>query len=500
MSYYARIQALASQFGLRDSLEQIWCLSNHIVYGTTLPTQYGGADYRDVEGHTPGKIREFQLDLYAREIIMHARSSKRARRSLCLNRDLRAFHNAIVKYGDKRNGLESDPYLTIHRLSHEQMHHFDRADWSYIGRYALLMENPRLDRLYCATFGMTASEYIQFAVGLLTIYCLKSECVPVEALAALHIERSAILTCVERLQATAMDIRKRMRSRVRHTAEWQYTFNELVTTPLIQLPGSQPGSLICPRPPLLVKRLMAGSLVDLIRHDPGEYSAAVGEAVDETVGKICAKVFRGLLHKPTPYGLKGRRRAGVDWIIADDSGCLYIECKAAQIRKEARVASTLADLAHGLQPMALAVAQNAENILDVVESRTSWDPSGRPAYSLIVTLEDWVIFSPTAVEELRRLAGERLAQRGLDPALLDRFPFSTTSLSDLPNLLAAISREGIDKVLRAKAGERYSRYMLSAFLRESGRCTETSRSFYKGLGDAIFLRMQDALANGEKRG
>lgn len=486
---YERIKSLASSFGLRESLAQLWALSTHIVYGQDLPPGYGGADYRDHAGSAPGKIREFHLDLYAREILMHAGPSGTARRSLRMHRDLRVFHNAILKYGDQHSGGKEELYLTLHRLSLEQMPHFDRADWAYLGRYSLLLKHTAMSQLYESVFGLTSFDYIRFTSGLFTLYFHRPECRPIEELAILQLKRTAVETCLHRMQATATQIRNRMRANMRHTSSWQYTFNGLVSTPLIQLPGSQLGSLFCPRPSLLLKRMMAGSLFDLYKADSTGYSKAVGAGVDEAVGAVCTKVTGVAPVKPEHYGPKHRRRAGVDWIIADDSACLYIECKATQISKNARTAASIDELRMGLRHLASAVAQNAENIHDVMEGRTGWAPGDRSAFSLVVTLEDWVIFSPVAVTEVRKLSEHQLQSKNLNPDLLDRYPFTIISLAELPNLLAAIAKEGIEAVFRSKASDRYSNHMMSAFLRDSGRDSGAARNLYEAIGNQVFLEV-----------
>ena len=50
--------------------------------------------------------------------------------------------------------------------------------------------------------------------------------------------------------------------------------------------------------------------------------------------------------------------------------------------------------------MATAIVQHYQNILRALDRQTRWKPDGLPIYPMILTLEDWFIFSPRITETL----------------------------------------------------------------------------------------------------
>jgi hypothetical protein len=95
-----------------------------------------------------------------------------------------------------------------------------------------------------------------------------------------------------------------------------------------------------------------------------------------------------------PYVVRGQTFHGADWILSDQTGHVFIEAKTKRLTVNARVSSDMAALEKDLKVLAAAVAQHYRNIQDAVDGKTEWANDGLPIYPLIVTLEDWYIFSP----------------------------------------------------------------------------------------------------------
>jgi extradiol dioxygenase family protein len=108
-----------------------------------------------------------------------------------------------------------------------------------------------------------------------------------------------------------------------------------------------------------------------------------------------------------PYLIAGQTLHGVDWVLSDSTGHLFIESKTKRLTINAKTLSDTASLDKDLSVMAMAVVQHYRNIRDAQDGRTKWADDGLPIFPLILTLEDWFIFSPRINEMLTQLLLQR---------------------------------------------------------------------------------------------
>jgi hypothetical protein len=87
-------------------------------------------------------------------------------------------------------------------------------------------------------------------------------------------------------------------------------------------------------------------------------------------------------------------------------------------------AKTLSDsvaLDRDIDVMAKAVVQHYRNICDALDSNTRWVLDGLPI-PLVLTLEDWFIFSPRVAEMLSKHVCRLLAEIGIPKKVLVEMP------------------------------------------------------------------------------
>jgi len=95
-----------------------------------------------------------------------------------------------------------------------------------------------------------------------------------------------------------------------------------------------------------------------------------------------------------PYVFKGETFHGTDWILSGpDRTCVHRSQDKAPDR-ECESVLRYGGTAEGPQGACGRVAQNYRNIQDALDGKTEWVNDGLPSYPLILTLEDWYIFSP----------------------------------------------------------------------------------------------------------
>ena len=119
-------------------------------------------------------------------------------------------------------------------------------------------------------------------------------------------------------------------------------------------------------------------------------------------------------------------------------------------REQLGIVGIVDGLAQAMDEMAGHVVQHYKNILDAQAGCTPWTPRVAPSFPLIVTLEDWWIFTPTVVGLLSDSVDRRLGEAGLSPGLARDMPYTIVSIDELEIALQVISETGIAPFLNAK--------------------------------------------------
>lgn len=494
---YNQLAKIASSYGLRDSIIHIWAYSLHVGYGHNLPFEYAHSR-QGFQNQMKPSIQEFYLDLYLREVLLHAGASKGARRSLRDWNDLGTLHNAIRSYSDFKAKCDLDIWTTMHRIGHQQLPHFDRFGSSYLGRYWSLYKRGHLSDVVYNALGLTSEDYFLFAGATQALFMSNYEVPLLPQLTALDLDVAAVTARVAAITATPTLLRNRCLLDARHDSSWDYTPNPVAVKPLILLRSDAPARLSCPRPSLLGKRLLAGLFYDLANAEG--FAQAYGDAFEDLVGD-CFGHLTGttIAERPTPYTVAGSQRHGSDWILKDAATTVFVECKTMRMPISAQLAASPGDLEHGLKRLAQAVVQNYRNIIDVTSNHVGIKLPDGPIYSLIVTLEDWILFGQKAVDALTRLVAQELCERGMDASIAQRYPFAIIGCAALPRVVDSISEHGLH-IFTDKASQRFNGYFFPQFLDEANL-------FSKGPAAAMFdgewkdlmerLRIRFPMASGQ---
>jgi hypothetical protein len=99
------------------------------------------------------------------------------------------------------------------------------------------------------------------------------------------------------------------------------------------------------------------------------------------------------------------------------------------------------------------VAQNYRNIQDALDGKTEWVNDGLPSYPLILTLEDWYIFSPRVKLILDQEILNALAVENIDPKVLIEMPWQIASAHELEIASQLIAQVGVKAVMGGKKPE-----------------------------------------------
>lgn len=476
---YQSLRSLARQYSIEDSLPHIWAYARRIRFGTELPAGYhhfdGKGEWIDVKKH----LHEFQLELLLREIFLNGSHESMGQKSLAKWDDLAALWNMTNKFSESFDIEGADNIMMVmHRIGHQQISLQEDINAGFIGRYFALYNQPPLRTIFETHTDSSIREYFLMAFCTYASVLQSPRLNTKTNFNSLKIDHRLTHNFFSRLSIPLKNLRSLLIKNQSFSVDWAFTFNDYHGTPLVSLDPRCPDQVYCPMPSLLGRRLFQGLFYD-ISNAPG-FTGAFGIAFENHIGTIfkrCCPSF--LLIAPEPYLINRSLKHGMDWILSDTTANIFIECKTMRIRVTAKSAIADADLLPDLDRLADAVVQNYSNIMDARLGLTNWIPNENPCYSLVATLEDWLLFSPAATGALRTLVNRKLDEKFISRNILDEVPYVIASAIEIQKAAATFHANSIQKIMSAKVAQNTNQWLVSSFLLE--RYTEASV-----IGDQIF--------------
>ena len=148
----------------------------------------------------------------------------------------------------------------------------------------------------------------------------------------------------------------------------------------------------------------------------------------------------------------------------DKTGHLFIECKTKRLTLGAKTLSDTTALDKDLVVMAEAIVQHYGNIRRALEGKTRWVPNGLPVYPMILTLEDWYVFSPRVSEMLKGHVHRLLGVADIPASMLDEMPWVIASSHEFEITTQVMARVGIHTVMDGKVRSGHRNWSLLPFV------------------------------------
>lgn len=453
---YKPLRNQLRQLDLIDSLAVIRAYMVHLQYGEELPD--------DIEVPPSFLLRrprlrrvfyEWELDTLLREVLINA-SDIGAVTSRDTFRQARCFADAINKIKDLENTLDGlrrpeDILLEMFRIAHRQFPWQRPPNATWLSRYYQIFGQHTLDAIIRAKLGVSTRELYLIGMGLIGHYF--------ETFALNYppeITVPGITTqgfeCVLRHFATDInDLRDRARATQELNENYAYVFNPLRMHPLVRLTLRGKPAIAAPIPTFLLWRFTEGVYYEIL-NEPG-FSDAYGKSVQAYVGLTAHRANqhqRFRIYAETEYHVGRDRKDTVDWVLEDESGLLFVESKAKRLRLQARtdIRSTVA-LDSELDKLAKFVVQVYGTIDDYRAGRYPELPFQRakPAFPLVVTLEEWFSLGPRIADELNKRVVAHMAAAGLRPEYVMEMPYATCSIPDFESLVQVLDERPILEVM-----------------------------------------------------
>lgn len=485
------------RFPLAESLQNIWLFAGHL---SGQGPHANPLMFQDRVG-SPVKLREWiypwDLDLLAREVILNSPGT--GDKSFSKWSDLTHAINFIREIDNeitRRRGGDFNVLLELHRLVHRQFPWQRPPSASSIMRYLKIFGGSELEPAVEQQTGLPIRKFYQLSFAVSGHFIKSPSMSTAIDYSVLDISLDKSQAFFRRLTASLPALRERTLTLQTYDDRWLYAWNPLQATPLVSVDPSHPDRVICPIPMFLLRRASDGLFYDLV--NSLGFDNAYGSAFQNYVGVV----LRELLKTPRfrvaaeePYQLaKGYRKHGVDWTVGDETANIFIECKTKRLRLDAKFVVTGTGLADAMDALGSYIVQHYKNIIDALAGRTKWTPNDKPSFAIIVTLEDWWIFTPPIVKMLDESVSRRLSDEAIDKSILERVPYVVASIDELEIGCQILAETGIQPLLGVKTDPEYRGWALSPFA--ITRFPEQAKKAHRRLFADEFLGFGSGLSAG----
>ncbi len=449
---YKPFRNFIRQFPVEQSLVVVWNYLQHVNYDLKLPNELIPRDNRGRPIDLKNLILPWELEILARELVLHAGHA--GTRCLTVWNEMARAINCIKELSEVMDPVEADGYdimREMHRIAHRQFPWQSLPSSSNLTRYYKIYGGPELSPLVEREFQMTPLQLMHIAFGVSSRFLSHQGLLRTQSYEVIGITDQIRDAFIGRVSAPLSRLRVETAATQVYGRDWAYTYNPQRSRPLIAFDPAQPDRLLCPLPKFLHDRFTEGLFFDIVNQ--GGVENAYGSAYQRYVGEVltaACPVERFKVIAEQPYRVGKNRKDGVDWILEDNSATLFIECKTKRMTHDAKFAAEPSGLLRDLKIMALYIAKHYANIVDAVDGKTTWQPTGRPLYALICTLEDWWLFNPTIIEKLDEAVRAEMTERNLDLDLLETIPYSIASIAEMEHGFQAIARVGVEAFFTTK--------------------------------------------------
>jgi hypothetical protein len=467
-SAYKPLRNLVAQLEVLPSLVALWGYGIHVVHRSPLlpglaPNRRPFTDIRQY-------LHPWDIELLVREVLL--RGSDRRGQELTDWNVLAKVTNQLRKFDDISfgEGLDHpDVMLHLQRLAHRQF----RWQGSALGlapiiRALMVYGGTELDAMTQRKFGMTMLQLVQLSLATGGHFLGSAVMTTDRDFGELGISSDASRAYLEMITCSIPELRESLAPLQRYDHTWAYRWSPLEAKPLLRFDSRSPERVICPIPQFAIARGTASVFYDLVGTAgfSDKYGPAFETYVGETLRRSCPKE-EFTVETVEPYAAsKGKLKHGMDWIVSDGTAHLVIECKTKRMSLGAKQASSNDALTADIHALAEAVVQNYKNIRDAQAGEVAWRPWHTQIFPMVVTLEDWYLFSPRVTEALDAEVLALLDAHGIDSTVLTQMPFTVVSADELEIGSQVIGMVGVAEVLSKTTAANRRFWAVHSVLRE----------------------------------
>lgn len=488
---YKPLRNYLRRFDLWSGLGTTYHYMLYLQFGSRLPPQLLTPKLQIGASNLAAGLHGHLVELLLRELILNAAPSggKSFATASVAFKSMNMIHKVDGQSWGIHKSRSDDILLHLSRIAFKQFPWQDPPTNASLARYYALYGHPTVAPMVEAEFGMTPTELFQ-VVLLLIEELQRTPTLPLVFLdeAEGSIE-DPVWALYDRLSHSVSGLRELIEEIQTYNVNWGFSVNPVRRYPLVHAGNVR--SVMCPAPPLLLRRLTDGLYYDLINADPN-FGAAIGKAFEDRVGHVAARIGKGGFDiRPEQCWGKPERRS-VDWIISDASATLFVECKLGRLdlASQTQIADPPPFIA-AIDRLSRAVGQVYATLTEALGGAyPHWTDDGRPVFPLIATFYEWFAFGPFFYAHLDELVQGEFERRGLDHNLRKRYPFTVCSIAEFEGLLVACRDHSIGTVLSDKLGTLHRQWLMRGFLGEryAGSLTNAFATFEDEMDPVIHGR------------
>jgi hypothetical protein len=461
---YKPLRNLMRRFDVIDGLIDLWVYSGHVMEESLLPSNYAVGASSSLRQEVHRLIFPWEIDMLAQELVLNAssvgdRSFKTLKHLTMAINHIRRLEDLAFQAGEESHNV----LLEMHRIAHRQFPWQVPIGMAPFTRALKVFSASMVNNIVVRELGMTTRQFLLLGFAISGRLSSQYGLVSNSNYSVLGISTEVSRAFFDRISCSIAQLKEQLEEQTSYGSDWPYRWNPLEATPLVQFDRAHPERLICPIPRYLLRRMSAGIFYDLAKAEgfDNPFGASFQTYIGDVIHATCKPPkFRTLAEKPYNHGKNLKH--GVDWILSDDSGHLFIECKTKRLTLMARFLTDIDALKRDVDVMAAAIVQLYKNIGDAKAGITHWKPDERPIYPLIVTLEDWYLVSPKVRDILRESLRRCLALAGIGEQVLIDHPYTIASSAEFELVSQVIEQVGILQFMtKASSAERVG-WMLSS--------------------------------------
>ena len=478
---YKPLRNYLRQFSQVESLHVAYCYFQYLQFAVDLPDGLGRPGFGRKLDDRMG-LFEWELEVLVREIILNC--PPRGAKTLM---DWSSFAQAINHVKRIENDVwgrlpDSEDHILweMHRIAHRQFPWQRKPNHPTVARYFRIFNHPQMSALTEEVMGLSPSLLYRVGLGLSGHFLKKFTALEPFDLRKLDVSPEGAKSVFDAIAVDHGSLPSLVREQQSYDVNWAYVFNPLRKFPVVRMPLGSRSALLCPIPTFLVNRITDGVYYELAHHK--KFANAFGRAFESYVGEVLSAANKDGRLSLIPehfYGAKSARKATTDWIVSDGSGTMFLECKTKRLLLEAKVElKSRETLLAELDKMAGFVAQLYKTVNDAVSGKyEKWKPNGKPIFPIVVTLDNWHMFGFIVQERIDGAVRSKLSDMGLDPALIDRHPYSICAVEDLEIGIQVIAQRSIAEVLEPRLTGEHRSWVLDSFLRSEFRAEMDAAKF-----------------------
>lgn len=447
------------RLSLVPSLRVIWAWIQHFQFEAPIPGDIEAPDELRANLEGPQRIFfEWELGLLAKQLLANA-PLVATPRDLRTWETFRAVVNRLKELDNSISGhyeelFRQNVLVEMYRSAHRQFPWQRTATMqSEAARYFKIFSTPEIDAIVRRRLGMSVHTLYTVGLSLAGMFLTASDAslplttdlrdVGPEEVGAFF---RAYVTDIGTMREQCIALQS-------FDENFVYAPNPLVKFPVVAYTINGVPTIAAPVPTFLLRRFTQGVYYDVLG-SPG-FDVAFGEAFQRHVGEVlhAADSTDSLAVLPErEYHIGRDRKDSVDWIASDSTGDLFIECKTKRLPQKAKLAlADLAPLQAELGKLTEFVVQIYKTLSHALEGRyPHWQPTDRPVYPLVVTLEEWYVFGDMPNMDIDRRVRAAFRESELDETLLDRHPYTVCSAEEFERLIPLVVAIDIRRVMEQK--------------------------------------------------